>query len=122
MDSNGSGRRAPSLEMLHTGYETWSITGLTHGQREQVEQITAGEAPQLQMTRENPNLSGAQGVKRNRRYGSASSKSCENLRKNPGMPPKMPHDEALRIAPYDASAWREGVKNLARSTWGIRYC
>jgi hypothetical protein len=57
----GPGVRAPSLEMLQTGLEDMlDRLGLTHAQREQVEQIMAGEALQLQMTRGNPNLSVAQ--------------------------------------------------------------
>jgi Spy/CpxP family protein refolding chaperone len=54
----GPGLRAPSLEMLQRGLEdTLDRLGLTHAQREQVEQIMAGEAMKLQMTRGNPNLS-----------------------------------------------------------------
>jgi hypothetical protein len=54
----GPGMRAPSLEMLQRGLEdTLDHLGLTHAQREQVEQIMAGEAMKLQMTRGNSNLS-----------------------------------------------------------------
>ena len=61
------------------GMKTRSIAGLTHAQREQVEQITAAEAPQLQMTRGNPNLSGAQVFRKEQEIRiQASSKSCEN--------------------------------------------
>ena|SRR5579864_8849266 len=57
----GPGIRAPSLEMLQTGLEDMlDRLGLTHAQREHVEQIMAGEPMQLQMTRGNPNLSVAQ--------------------------------------------------------------
>ncbi len=45
----GPGMRAPSLEMVQTGLEDMlDRLGLTHAQREQVEQIMAGEALQLQ--------------------------------------------------------------------------
>ena len=54
----GSGMYAPTLETLQRGLEDMlDRLGLTHAQREQVEQIMAGEALQLQMTRGNPNLS-----------------------------------------------------------------
>src|SRR5229473_4439775 len=57
----GPGMRAPSLEMVQTGLEDMlDRLGLTHAQREQVEQIMAGEALQVQMTRGNHNLSVAQ--------------------------------------------------------------
>jgi Spy/CpxP family protein refolding chaperone len=57
----GPGMYTPTLESLQRGLEDMlDRLGLTHAQREQVEQIMAGEALQLQMTRGNPNLSGAQ--------------------------------------------------------------
>jgi Spy/CpxP family protein refolding chaperone len=57
----GPGMYAPTLETLQRGLEDMlDRLGLTHAQREQVEQIMAGEAMQLQMTRGNPNLSVAQ--------------------------------------------------------------
>ncbi len=57
----GPGMRVPSLEIQQTGLEdTLDRLGLTHAQREQVEQIMAGEALQIQMTRGNPDLSVAQ--------------------------------------------------------------
>lgn len=50
--------RAPNLEALQIGLEdTLERLNLTHAQREQVEQIMAGEALQLQMARGNQNLS-----------------------------------------------------------------
>jgi Spy/CpxP family protein refolding chaperone len=50
--------RAPTLETLQRGLEDMlDRLNLTHAQREQVEQIMAGEALQLQMARGNPNLS-----------------------------------------------------------------
>jgi hypothetical protein len=52
--------RAPTLETLQRGLEDMlDRLNLTHAQREQVEQIMAGEALQLQMARGNPNLSAA---------------------------------------------------------------
>jgi Spy/CpxP family protein refolding chaperone len=57
----GPGMYAPTLETLQRGLEDMlDRLRLTHAQREQVEQIIAGEALQLQMTRGNPNLSVAQ--------------------------------------------------------------
>lgn len=54
----GPGVRAPNLETLQIGLEdTLDRLNLTHVQREQVEQIMAGEALQLQMARGNQNLS-----------------------------------------------------------------
>jgi Spy/CpxP family protein refolding chaperone len=52
----GPGVRAPNLETLQIGLED-TLDRLTHAQREQVEQIMAGEALQLQMARGNQNLS-----------------------------------------------------------------
>ena len=54
----GPGMRAPTLETLQRGLEDMlDRLSLTHAQREQVEQIKAGEALQLQIARGNPNLS-----------------------------------------------------------------